>query len=89
MELTPAAIDAYKKLLTSPAEYGFFDYKPIREFFQESEEVTAKHTLAEAYIKHINRPLPKVVLYIIMDEIYGQCVHKDKNGNLGYKLKQL
>lgn len=85
MTITPKVIEAYKELLINPSKHNL-TITPITECFKPSEKVTAKHILAEAYIRHINKPLPKLVLYIIMDEMYGTCMEKDLNGNLGYKL---
>lgn len=83
--LCPETINAYKELITNPQKHGL-DITPITDFFIESTVVIPKHLLAKAYIEHINKPLPKVILYIIMDEIYGCCREKDDNGDLGYKL---
>ena len=88
MNLTPKAVDAYKQLVTNPAEHGFFDYKPLAECFEESEEVTPKHIRFDSYVTYLSRPLPKILFYIIMDEIYGNLIAKDENtGDLGYKVK--
>jgi len=86
IQLTPETINAYKLCITDP-KYQGLPFDAITNCFIKSGNVTAKHELAEAYINHINRPLPKVILYIIMDEIYGQCDGKDEKGNLGYHLK--
>jgi len=72
IQLTPETISAYKTVITNPKEHGL-SFNAITDFFEQSETVTAKHELADAYIKHINKPLPKVILYIIR--------------NLGYYLK--
>lgn len=88
MNLTPQAVDVYKQLMTNPNEHGFFDYKPLAECFEECEEVTPKHILFESYKAYLKRDLPKVIFYIIMDELYGKLIAKDeRTGNLGYKLK--
>lgn len=84
--LNPETIDAYKTLITKPKENGL-PFDAITECFDKSETVTAKHILAKQYIDYIGKPLPKVILYIIMDDLFGQCTGKDKNGDLGYKLK--
>ena len=86
IQLTPETISAYKALITSPKDNGF-EFTSITEYFEKSETVTAKHILAESYVNHINKPLPKVVLYIIMNEIYGQCIGRDENKIMGYYLK--
>ncbi len=85
-ELNPETISAYKELITNPKKHGL-KIDVITDCFEKSEIVTAKHELAEAYINHIGKPLPKVILYIIMDDIFGQSDVQDKKGNLGYHLK--
>jgi hypothetical protein len=86
IQLTPETISAYKKLITNPKENGL-PFDAIADCFEKNETVVAKHELADAYIKHIDKPLPKAILYIIMDDIFGQCNGKDGNGNLGYYLR--
>lgn len=88
LQLALVQVGAYKKLLINPTEYGFFDYKPLSECFEECEEVTPKHLLFETYVAYLKIPLPKVIFYIIMDEEYGNLIAKDeRSGDLGYKLK--
>lgn len=91
MELSYNAINAYKTLLTNPKNHGF-EFKPIQECFEEVEEVTPKHILYEQYIEYLKKPLPKVVFYIIMDDLFGNRLGKTDNKGLykyylGYKLK--
>lgn len=86
ISLDPQTIAAYEEIITNPKQHGF-DFVSISDFFEKSESVTAKHILAEAYMKYINKPLPKVILYIIMDRIFGQCTGKDEKGFAGYHLK--
>lgn len=84
MTLSPEAVDAYKKLLTDPKENGL-DFPPLKEVFEDAEVATPKHILFEQYIKIINKPLPKLMFYIIMDGMYKQAHAPD--GNLGYLIK--
>jgi hypothetical protein len=86
MILNVETIDAYQELLTNPAK-NKLHFKPIKECFEKSEIVTAKHTLAEQFIEYVEKPLPKLILYIIMDQVFGLCDGKDEDGNLGYHLK--
>lgn len=79
-------IEAYKTLLTQPGANGL-SFKPITECFEKSETVTAKHILAKQFLTYLDKPLPKVILYIVMDQIFGLCDGKDSNGYLGYHLK--
>jgi hypothetical protein len=88
MELNPESIDAYTKIISDPQEYSF-TFTKLQDFFVQCDTVTAKHILAKQYLDHIGVPLPKVVLYIIMDNVFGQCNGKDENGNFGYYLKSI
>ncbi len=84
MTLSPEAVAAYKKLLENPKDNGF-DFLPLNEVFEVTEVSIAKHLLYDQYLKVINRTrehLPKVIFYIIMDDIYNQ--KKADDGNLGY-----
>lgn len=88
MILTPQAVDAYKQCLTNPNEHGISDFKPLAECFEECEQVTPKHILFESYVAYLGRPLPKVIFYIIMDELYRHLIAKDEaTKDLGYRLK--
>ena len=86
MELNEATINAYKTLIIKPKENGL-PFESLTECFEKSDKITAKHILARQFIDYIDRPLPKAILYIIMDEIYGPCQGKDENKDLGYYLK--
>lgn len=33
-----------------------------------------------------DRPLPKVIFYILLQEVFGNSFEKDSNGDLGYKM---
>jgi hypothetical protein len=89
--LNEESIAAYKELMTNPTVHGL-DMKPLKDCFRETENVTPKHILYEQYIELIQKPLPKVMFYIIMDEVYGNLIGKEvlengKHGCLGYKLE--
>lgn len=85
--LTPETVKMYKDILTEP-EKNKLPYKPITDCFKKSETVTAQHVLFNEYIAYIeNRPLPKVIFYIIMQEIFGNCNGKDESGCAGWFLK--
>lgn len=83
MNLTPALVASFKEAILDPSAHDL-PFKPLKEYFQKSETVTAKHILAQEYMKIVN--IPKIVLYIIMDEEFGQCDGKDEKGALGYHL---
>lgn len=86
MELSPQAVDAYKQILFDPSKHGFA-FKPVQEYFEQTDKVTAKHILFEQLIAVIKVPLPKVIFYILMDGMYSSTIGKDENGCLGYALK--
>ena len=86
MELSKESVNAYKELIKNPQKHGP-DFNPLSECFQASEKVTPKHILFDEYVKYLQKPLPKVIFYIIMDEEYGDLIGKDEeSGNVGYKL---
>ncbi|NDV96467.1 hypothetical protein D0T84_16320 [Dysgonomonas sp. 521] len=86
MVLNEQTVNAYKELLINPQKHNL-KITSITDFFAPSEIVIAKDILAKSYIDHINKPVPKIIIYIIMDDLYGACIEKDSNnGNLGYKL---
>ncbi len=84
--LNPESVAAYKTLMTEPTKHGL-DIPPLCECFKEAEEATARHILFDEYIKKVNKPVPKVMFYIIMDEIYRNQIAKAPDGNMGWKLK--
>jgi hypothetical protein len=86
IDLNESTIEAYERLVCNPSVYQL-KFRSIKECFVESNEVTAKHILAGEYIRNETPLLPKLICYIIMDNIFGQCDGKDANGNLGYHLK--
>lgn len=87
MELSKESVDAYKELLENPEKYGL-EFRPLKECFESSDQVTPKHILFEQYIEYLQKPLPKVIFYIIMDEVYGNLIGRkdEKPKDLGYKL---
>jgi len=85
MNLTPDVVVAYKTLMTKPKENGLENIPSLDECFAPAEEARAKHLLYEDYIKLIGKPVPKVIFYIVMDELHSTV--KAPDGNLGWKLK--
>lgn len=52
----------------------------------DAEEVTANHILFNNF--HLLYPnYPKLIFYIVLDKKFEQSYLKDKDGNLGRKLK--
>ena len=84
MILTTEAVDAYQELMTNPQKHGF-EFPSLKDVFEETEGATAKHILFKQYIDLINKPLPKIFFYIIMDKLYH--TKKASDGNLGYCVK--
>lgn len=84
MILTPERIAAYKELISNPSKHGL-PITSINDFYEVSDTLASKYTLAKAYLVHVNNKIPKLILYIIMDEIYGESI--DEKGILGYYLK--
>lgn len=86
IQLTPELIDRYQSWLTDPKAHNL-PFEALHECFEVADTVTAKHILAEQYIKRINRKIPKIIIYVIMDREFGECDGKDENGFLGYDLR--
>ena len=86
MILNKETVDAYETILNNPSEYGL-PIKPITEWFEECEEVTAKHELFEQLVNAIQRPMPKVIFYILMDKMYPSRIGNDSKGCAGYGLR--
>jgi len=86
MNLTPDAVNAFQSLLTEPKQHAL-PFESITDLFVKSDICTAKHILAKQYMEYLQRHVPKVILYIIMDNVFGQCNGKDAEGSLGYYLE--
>lgn len=87
-ELNSATVEAYELLVKNPNAYGL-PFRSITVCFEPSAVVTAKHVLARHYIENETPLLPKLMCYIIMDKVFGQCTGKDDQGYLGYHLKYI
>lgn len=92
MQLNKDTINQYKDFLENPQKYNC-NYKPIKECFAPSKYVTPQDKLYELYVAHIDKPLPKAVFYIIMQELYdehrGKALYDEKTkkgGEFGYAL---
>jgi len=76
MVLSPEVVDMAKKEVD------------ISQYYEPSEECTAQHILFKEFIETSKwKNLPKIIFYILLGEVYGQPIHKDKDGNLGFKIK--
>jgi len=81
MKLTPELIGAYKKLISNPKENNLY-FPALDDIIENSDNVIAKHIVFEKYLAIIKKPIPKVVFYIIADELYKQKL--DPKGDIGY-----
>lgn len=75
MVLSPELIEHAKKEIN------------IQQYFIRSATFTPKHLLFQKFIEGTKwKGLPKVIFYILMDELYPQSIGKAECGNLGYCL---
>lgn len=87
IHLDQQTIDLFKSFLMEPAKHGC-QYKPMKECFAEADVYTPQHILYQQYVDYLQKPLPKVIFYIIMREVYPELFGKQNDkGDLGYKLK--
>lgn len=88
--LTKETVAQYTDFLVNPKKYGC-DYKPMKECFTKSDHYEPQHLLYNQYINYIQKPLPKLVFYIIMQEqfpnYYGKDTREGTRHDFGYKLK--
>ena len=61
-------------------------FKPMEELFKRAETAIPKDVLFKQYIEYTQKQFPKIIFYIIMDEVYPQLIAKAPNGDLGYRL---
>lgn len=89
MLINTESINAFQTLVTDPKKYNL-KFRPITDCFEKAEQVTAKHILAKqymVYMTYMGADMPKLVCYIVMDNIFGLCDGTDTEGLLGYHLK--
>lgn len=84
MQINEQTIFAYKEMLADPEKHNL-PFQSLREIFLPSDIAIAKHIVYNEYQKVIDRNIPKLIFYIIMDEIYPQKIAE--NGDLGYCLE--
>ena len=76
MILSPEVVDMAKKEVA------------IEQYYEPAEECTAQHILFKDFITATKwKRLPKVIFYILLGNAYNPPIDKDKDGNLGYKIK--
>ena len=92
LNLSPSVVAQYKEFLMHPEKFENCDYKPLEECFVPADEYTPQHILYNQYVEYLQKPLPKVIFYIIMQEVYPTLYGKNDaatglSTDLGYKLK--
>lgn len=76
MVLSPEVIELAKKEVN------------IQQYFARSEKCTPKHLLFKEFTEKTKwKGLPKLIFYILMDELYPNSIAKAPDGNLGYCLE--
>jgi hypothetical protein len=76
MVLTPELIEHAKKEVD------------ITQYFQPSEVCTPKHELFKQFIEGTKwKGLPKIIFYILMDDLFPSSIKKAPCGDLGYSLQ--
>jgi len=87
MELNEATIATFRMLIFEPEKQGL-PFPTLKECFKPATVARANDLLYADYMILIeNRPLPKVIFYILMREAFGDPNGKDKDGSLGYRLR--
>lgn len=78
MVLTPELIEHAKKEVN------------IQQYFIQSEICIPKHVLFQKFIENTKwKGLPKLIFYILMDDLYPKSISKATDGKLGYCLELL
>lgn len=94
MTLSKEVLDLFRTMITDPEKKGI-DIKPLKEVFVKSDTITPCSELYKQYLEYIDgRPLPKMIFYIIMREVYGNITtsYLDASGTVkhcdgGYYLR--
>lgn len=85
MILSEELVNSYKEIMTNPGKYDL-TLTPFMDCWEVSDICTPKHVLAKQYTDYVATNIPKVVLYIIMDETLMKHTGISENGDLGYFL---
>lgn len=83
--LNEQTVSAYKELLQNPGGHGL-PFRPIKECFKPSDVVTPKDVLFKEFVTEVPK-CPKVIFYIVMDELYPELIANAPAGQSGYKLE--
>lgn len=76
MQLTPELIEHAKKEVE------------ITQYFISTATCTPKHLMFKEFTEKTKwKGLPKVIFYILMDNLYPKHIAKAPNGDLGYCLE--
>ena len=88
--LTPSIIGRFTDFLVNPEKWDC-TYKPLKACFVEGDHYEPQHLLYRQYVDYIQKPLPKVIFYIIMQEQFPEYRGTDDrpgmSGDIGYKLR--
>ncbi|KPE51259.1 hypothetical protein [Chryseobacterium indologenes] len=84
MTINQEMVSAYKECLANPKKHNL-SFPSLREIFLPSDIAVAKHIVFEKYQIIIGREIPKLIFYIILDEVFPQ--KKADDGNLGWCLE--
>jgi hypothetical protein len=82
----PESVAAFRELMTNPGKHGL-SFPSLDNCFIASDTPTAKHILFKQYVDLINKPLPKIFFYIVMDEVFPKIGIDPTNNCAGYYLK--
>lgn len=80
--ICPETIAIAKDVLMSGEKFPSLD-----NCFEKSATVTAKHILFEQHRDRFKHSIPKVFVYIVMDQVFGLCTGYAADGSAGYHLK--
>jgi hypothetical protein len=83
--LNEQSVAAYKELLQNPGGHGL-PFRPIKECFKPADVATPKDVLFNDFVTEVPS-CPKVIFYIIMDELYTNEIANAPDGKSGYKLQ--
>lgn len=62
----------------------------IQQYFIMSEKCIPKHILFKEFTEKTKwKGVPKIIFYILMDDLYPKSIAKAPDGNLGYCLELL
>ena len=85
MKVTGEIISRYLKMLNNPIDYAF-NFKPITECFEKSEEITPTEDLRKQYSAYTKLEINQVLFFGVLKDLFPNDIAEDQNGNLGFRL---